>query len=402
MNAVRTLSLALTLALGSSLAACGDDAAGPETSKPGLPVEDASEAPVDTAGVDREAIVAAYDRGLDFLLAQQQGGMWMAGEHPNVGVTAMAVAAMYERPGGLRDQDKDVAEQALGNIVKALGEDGGIGGPLPNYMTSAVIMGLAAADRPDLKPQLVKAAAFLKKLQFLDEEDPSFGGIGYGSDKTRSDLSNTQYALASLRAAGVGEDDPVFKNAVKFLTRAQNRKENESAGEPSEWKDAESGAVLRRANDGGANYRPGDSKAGWDKLPDGTGRLRSYGSMTYALLRCYHLAGLSSDDGRVQAAVRWISENWDLSRNPGMPDEQALEGLYYYYATIGKTLPQAGIDVIEVPEGRKVDWRADLAAELLGRQAEDGSWVNENARWWEADPGLVTCYALIGLEACVK
>ena len=28
----------------------------------------------------------------------------------------------------------------------------------------------------------------------------------------------------------------------------------------------------------------------------------------------------------------------------------------------------------------------------------DGSWVNENNRWWEKDPSLVTTYALMAVE----
>ena len=35
------------------------------------------------------------------------------------------------------------------------------------------------------------------------EDDIYYGGIGYGSDPTQPDLSNTQFALESLRAAGV-------------------------------------------------------------------------------------------------------------------------------------------------------------------------------------------------------
>ena len=41
---------------------------------------------------------------------------------------------------------------------------------------------------------------------------------------------------------------------------------------------------------------------------------------------------------------------------------------------------------------------------LLGRPIElnlqraDGSWANDNGRWWERDPNLVTAYAVIALE----
>jgi squalene-hopene/tetraprenyl-beta-curcumene cyclase len=253
-----------------------------------------------------------------------------------------------------------------------------------------------------VKPQIDRAVESIKKFQFLDEKDPTYGGIGYGSDKTRSDLSNTQYALASLRAAGVPPSDPAFQRALTYLSRVQNRKENETFGEPTSWKDPKSGKTLVRSNDGGANYLPGDSKAGFDERPDGTGVLRSYGSMTYALLRCYHLAGLDGRDGRVQAAVGWVSRNWVLDRNPGMSEEQRGQGLYYYYATMAKALPLGNVEKLVGPEGRAIDWKAELAGHLLREQRPDGSWLNPEPRWMESMPVLTTAYALQALAPCVK
>ena len=40
----------------------------------------------------------------------------------------------------------------------------------------------------------------------------------------------------------------------------------------------------------------------------------------------------------------------------------------------------------------------DLALKLMQQQQPDGSWVNDNARWWEKEPALVTSYALLSLE----
>jgi len=45
-----------------------------------------------------------------------------------------------------------------------------------------------------------------------------------------------------------------------------------------------------------------------------------------------------------------------------------------------------------------VNWRREAAHKLLNLQARDGSWANDNARWWEKDPALVTAYSLIALE----
>jgi len=46
------------------------------------------------------------------------------------------------------------------------------------------------------------------------------------------------------------------------------------------------------------------------------------------------------------------------------------------------------------------DWRAELIAQLRDRQQADGAWVNENARWLESDPNLVTAYSLLALSYC--
>ena len=46
------------------------------------------------------------------------------------------------------------------------------------------------------------------------------------------------------------------------------------------------------------------------------------------------------------------------------------------------------------------DWRSELVGELVHSQRQNGSWVNENDRWMEGDPNLVTAYALLALSYC--
>ena len=78
----------------------------------------------------------------------------------------------------------------------------------------------------------------------------------------------------------------------------------------------------------------------------------------------------------------------------------ARPGLYYYYHTFAKALDAAGLKEIEDAKGVKHDWRQDLLAELVRRQQPNGSWVNENHRWLEGEPSLVTGYALLSLAYC--
>ncbi|MCE9636924.1 MAG: terpene cyclase/mutase family protein [Planctomycetes bacterium] len=401
--------LVLTVAalLAASLGACGDPVK-PAPVQPATPHDSPVPAPVPAKTPAEpakapETVLATYDRGLDYLLSIQKDGVWFAKEGvPSTAYSAIAAAALFERPGGLREKDKAIANKAIDALLAEVDTDGSIkNAQAPNYTVSVVVMALTASGRADAKSAIAKCAEKLRTFQFLERDNSTYGGIGYGSDKTRSDLSNTQFALASLRAAGVSEDDPAMKAALDFLNRTQNRKENETAGEPAEWKDKD-GKTYVRANDGGANYRPGDSKAGFDERPDGTRTLKSYGSMTYALLRCYHLAGLPASDGRVKSAVEWISKNWELSKNPGMPEKMQFAALYYMYATMGKTLPLAGIDTIDVG-GKKIDWRTELAAHLAKLQQPDGSWVNsQESKWDEGNPIVATSFALTALSACKR
>ena len=400
-TAARRVALPLLLAGAVGLAACGDD---PDASRATSAAQSGPGGVDQSTAPDRDVTLAAYDRGLDFLLAGQSGGKWSVQGQPNVGYTAMCLANVLDRPGGMREQDKAIVAGGLAFIAAGIGDDGSVNEAYrPNYETSVVIMALAASGDDKYRATIDRAAQFIYKLQRLEDDNPTWGGIGYGSDNTRSDLSNTQYALASLRAAGIPEDDPVFQRAVAFLQRTQNRKENETGSEPTEWTDKETGKKLVRGNDGGANYFPGNSKAGFEERPDGVGVLRSYGSMTYALLRCYHFAGLTIADGRVKAAVDWIAENWALDHNPGMSGADRDSGTFYMYATMGKALSLAKIDALEVPGKGTVDWRVELSKHLLGLQREDGSWINEaSERWMEGDPVLATSYALNALAATAK
>ena len=89
-------------------------------------------------------------------------------------------------------------------------------------------------------------------------------------------------------------------------------------------------------------------------------------------------------------------KNYGLQTNPGIGDA----GLYYYYHTFAKALAAMGQDSIEDADGVKHNWRRELVDELARRQRDDGSWVNENSRWLEGDPALVTGYALLALSYC--
>jgi len=127
----------------------------------------------------------------------------------------------------------------------------------------------------------------------------------------------------------------------------------------------------------------------------GESRLRAYGSMSYSGFKSYLYAGLTPTDPRVQAAQRWISENYTLEENPGV----GTDGLYYYFLVFSRALRASGLDAVPSPVGGPPrDWRADLVTRLRGLQQPDGSFKPVDDRWMENDPVLITAYALIALQ----
>ena len=105
-------------------------------------------------------------------------------------------------------------------------------------------------------------------------------------------------------------------------------------------------------------------------------------------------ANVAKDDPRVLAAQDWAAKHWTLDENPG----QGPEGLYYFYTVLVKCLDAFGDDLVTLPDGTTVAWREAVVRKILSLQYPDGHWVNDNNRWWEADPTLVTSYAILALD----
>jgi squalene-hopene/tetraprenyl-beta-curcumene cyclase len=116
--------------------------------------------------------------------------------------------------------------------------------------------------------------------------------------------------------------------------------------------------------------------------------------MSYAGLKSYIYANLKKDDPRVVAAVNWLKRNYTLNENPSLGGQ----GLFNYYHTFAKALTAYGDDTFTDAEGKVHDWRHEFMGKLVSLQKQEGFWVNENGRWWENDPVLVTSYSLLALE----
>lgn len=350
-------------------------------------------------------VEALLGKAQDWLLAQQQGdGAFLPGNKFVVGVTAMAVEVLATRPMALTAADPRLAK-AIALLKANRQSDGGIYAKdegLGNYGTAFSLLALAAAG--DRDEALIKGAqAFLYGAQNNDPGKVTDGGIGYGSKGAgHEDLSNTATAVAALKASGVQSNDPHLVKALAFLERCQNL----SSHNKLPWV----------SNDGGAVYSPEESKAegSWDPKsttaeakPATDVKLASYGSMTYALISSYLALDLTADDPRVAAALAWVKANYGFEANPGMRPGKELEGLLYYYAAMAKTFKLLDLKVIELKDGKKADWRADLFAAISKRaipaklpDGRDGiMWMNSTTRWGEGIPQLGTIYLIKALKA---
>jgi squalene-hopene/tetraprenyl-beta-curcumene cyclase len=375
----------------------------------------------DKPAQDKPAWSDARQKGVDFLLQHQKGGVFSVsmGERsfPDPGFTGLALAALQSKPAKLRTADETkVIDAGMKWLVAGQDkEDGSFGQHQQNYTTCAVVMALARWQDPAAKDALAKAQKYVLAIQYSEKtgtssSDVEYGGVGYGSKGERADLSNLQFAVQALRDTGLPADHEAFARAVKFLQRTQNLKSvNDLSGKlqiPGDDKDKK--VAMTAGNDGGGVYYPGESPAGSGDNPDGTRTPRSYGSMTYALLKTYTLCGVKGDDPRVQAAVKWIGDNWTVLENPGFDAKQGekarYSGLYYYYLLLGQALQAVNVDKVKTTKDGvavEVDWRKELRAQLEKLQRADGGWVNDrNERWYENLDVLCTCYAMLALETC--
>jgi squalene-hopene/tetraprenyl-beta-curcumene cyclase len=346
----------------------------------------------------QQEMAQAIARGNAWLKDQQKpAGNWDDEGLP--ALTALALTAAMRDPNLDRNAPLPPhLDKGFTWLLAQQKEDGGIyNRGLAVYNTATSLTALMASGRADYEPAAVKARKHLVGTQWdIGEkgktDNPNDGGVGYGSKDDHTDLSNTYLAIEALALSKKLVEDGKFgtqpdldwEAAIKFISRCQNLEETND----------QEFASNDPKNKGGFVYTPDQSKAGEEKLPNDRVALRSYGSMSYAGLLSFIYAKVSADDPRVVAVKEWLGKNYTVEENPGM----GAEGLYYYYQTMAKALTAANVNTLKLDNGTEVDWRNDLGRKLLSSQRENGSWVNDNGRWMESNPVLVTAYTVLALE----
>ncbi len=343
----------------------------------------------DGSSADAAEVRPVVAKAVAFLRSQQKEDGSFSPELAGPGVTAVVAAGLLRNGVGLEDP---VVAKALAYLEKNVQKDGGVYNKfLANYTTSVALMAFAEANKDGRYATAIKnATAFLRGMQYDDSKvesgDAKYGGAGYDG-KSRPDLSNTQYLLDALQAAGVPKDDPAVKRALIFVSRCQNL--------PGEFNDQPFAKKATEDDKGGLVYNPLAQDSKRDKTPEGG--LRSAGAMTYAGLKSFLYAGVGKEDPRVKGAIGWIRRHYTLDRNPGM----GQAGLFYYYHTFAKAMALLGEESFEDDKGIKHPWRKDLLEAIRKRQRPDGGFANAGDRaFGESDANLATAFALLALSYC--
>lgn len=328
-------------------------------------------------------VKGSLQKGVSWLQAQQKpNGSWSEEKMPALSALPLWAMAAAGIPTTEPSQKKAVAF-----LLSCQNPDGGVyvnnpdrkGGGLGNYNTCISVMALFATGRKDLMPAVLKARAYIASSQHYGD-DSHDGGFGYDQSARRlyTDLNNTHYALDAMRRTQAAEDfrpagekrvDVNWDSALKYVERMQN-----TEGDTK----------------GGFAYNTTDPKGGAVTNAQGKVTLLAYGSISYAGLLSLIHAQLTPSDPRVRSALDYASKHWTLEENPG----QGQQGIYFYYNIISRALSASGVEEVR----DTIRWREDVVRKVLALQKADGSWVNENNRWWENDPVLATAYALLALE----
>ncbi len=345
-------ALALLLALGSART---------------LPADPPSGAP------ERAAVDAAIDRGARWLLAEQRPDGSFGGGGEALGETALAALALLHA--GLTGRGDDPEERRVQRTLAWLDREGpgrerARDRDPGTYATALLLLVLDARGRAQDRPRLQRLVDLLARTQARNGQ---WGYAGEPGDTGRGgpevgDNSNTQLALLALgTAVGAGLTVP-----EETLSRARGW-----------W-------VGSRAAHGGHGYASGGASS------------QPSGSMTAAAVACLAVLEAARPPGAPldrelvsarEAALRWLTLNYDLQRNPG--PAQGVQGqrqrnagrgwLHYYLWTLERAFVLAERERVA---GRS--WFDEGTAQLLRSQTRDGSWVAEA-------PLYATCFALLFL-----
>jgi hypothetical protein len=355
---------------------------------------------------------------LRFLLDRQSpDGAWRSDLYgqfkDGTALTPLVLQALLALP---PDAERDAAlHKGAAYLANLIGENRATGAPLslpyPVYTAAGAVEVLSRWEPERHRRARDGWLAFLRDRQLTEQlgwgpSDWQYGGWGYcpviprkprpgelALPMLESNLSATVFALSALRAAGVAADDSACRRARTFVERCQNFAPEGDGREAN-------------LDDGGFFFIHGDAvrnKAGAaGKDAGGRERFRSYGSASADGLRALLLCDLPADHVRVVQARAWLTAHFRADAPPGNydpsrePRRQAV--LYYFHHSASRAFAALSCEEIDTSEG-KVRWRTVIAAELLSRQQQDGSWTNSVSLTQEDEPLVATAFAVLALSS---
>jgi hypothetical protein len=295
-----------------------------------------------------EGVVNIYpgivNRGLAWLKTQRNGSGYWDSSRGSVGVTAMATLAFLNA--GYTEVD-DVVSGGIDYLLANVHGDGSIYDNYSVYDTSLAILALKATYNPDYSDEIANAAEFLKNSQNTNLSSAYYGGWSYGPTTSSADLSNSQFAILGLSAAG--EITQSVSSAFQaFLLACQNA-------------------------DGGFGYRPGSV---------------SWGTTTAGGLWGLRLCGVQMTDPIVMNAVNWLSTHEDLSfdENPG-----GQARIAYYQLTFAKAMAFCYLDPTTGGQWY-TDWYDKLRQQISEDQHADGYLSDQHGAV------IDTCFSVLAIQ----
>jgi len=334
----------------------------------------------------------AIGKGLAWLrTSQSSDGSWQ----DKVGITALCVLGFLNA--GYDESDSTV-QKAIAYLLSR-NHDGAIytnewGLTRATYETSLALLPLVATYNSDYDSLINSSKNWLISSQWdenclwgsISKDNWYYGGFGYGSG-SRPDLSNTQFALLALDAAGLPKDDPTWVKAQVFLHRCQkvnfpialNIESTPYTVQPWNY------AGTAGGYDGGFLYTPGSNPY--------VGGAPSMESMTGAGIWGLLLSGVPKSDQRVTEAINWVANHYTWDTNPNCAENRR----YYYYLSMAKALTMYGEKIIG---GH--DWYQELYSkitsptEMIAVGADKAKWVP--VTYEDYVPDLPTAYAILSLQ----
>jgi len=296
-------------------------------------------------GVTQDAIDAAIDRGVCYLLPRQleDGGWSFWGGQQRVGSTALVVYTLLKS--GV-DPDHEAIQRAIHRLARE--------NVATTYDAACLAMALAAHDPRAHREWLEEIVSRL--IAWQD------GSWGYPSSS--HDLSNTQYAALGLRAAvlaGIEVPDMVWFDLAKELERYQNG--------------------------GGYGYHH-------NQQPTGSMTAAGVGTLAICDGMMTRSGALTSNQGKAflekrTRGLEWLGEHFSVTENPG-----SGAWLHYYLYGLERVGALAGVTLMG-----EHDWYREGATQLVITQSEAGSWAQRSGL---GDGTTQTCFALLFLNRATR